>query len=332
MKLGKIAIVALITALIWVWADLAQDDTDKIPPVTISFSRGGDPTLSASFNQEPTAVVKDVEVSGPSAKIDGLKRGLEDGSINSEIRLEPAAQQMTEPGRYILDVRDFLRKSDQIGGRGLTVRSCDPETLSVLIERLVRKSVTVVCLDENQTPVTEAVIEPPKVEMLVPADYGREALVLLNPREREQARLAPVEKTPHVSLGLGRVMEAAEPVKVRMPPEPTMLKNYTITTATLGFTLSANLLGRYSVKVENLDAVVSAISIVATSEAKRAYESMPYQVVLEIDDSDAESAGPLRREVKYNFPTEYIDKGQVRLNQQPVIARFALTKLSSASQ
>ena len=74
---------------------------------------------------------------------------------------------------------------------------------------------------------------------------------------------------------------------------------------------------------------MSAISIRATPEAKRLYEKMRYQVILEIDDSDkdAQSTEPLRRELIYNFPAEYVRRGEIVLNQQSVTARFRLTAL-----
>jgi hypothetical protein len=56
---------------------------------------------------------------------------------------------------------------------------------------------------------------------------------------------------------------------------------------------------------------------------------MPYQVILEIDDEDAKSTEPLRRELIYNFPDEYIRRDEIRLNQQPVTARFELIPLTS---
>jgi len=75
--------------------------------------------------------------------------------------------------------------------------------------------------------------------------------------------------------------------------------------------------------------VLGAITIRATADAKRAYEQMPYQVILQIDDEDSRSEEPLRRELIYNFPDQYLRTDDIRLNQQPVTARFELTPLPS---
>jgi hypothetical protein len=115
-----------------------------------------------------------------------------------------------------------------------------------------------------------------------------------------------------------------------MPPEEDLLADYTITTARLRFSLSPNLQGKYKVVVDNLDEVIRTITIRATADAKRAYEKMPYQVTLEIDDEDATATEPLRRNLIYNFPDEYLRKDEIKLNQQPATARFKLVPLSSA--
>ena len=119
-----------------------------------------------------------------------------------------------------------------------------------------------------------------------------------------------------------------------MPLEADRLNDYTITTATLGFSLSANLQGKYKVEVINLNEVIQTITIRATPQAKRAYENMPYQVVLEIADSDRDVKGeePLRREVIYNFPEEFVRNDDIALKQQPVEAHFKLIPLTAGAE
>ena len=113
-----------------------------------------------------------------------------------------------------------------------------------------------------------------------------------------------------------------------MSPEEDPLADYTLTTATLGISLSAILQGKYDVQVENLDEVLGTIAIRATAEARRAYESMRYQVILEIDDDDAKTQGSLRRELVYNFPPQYARTDEISLNQKPVTVRFQLVPLT----
>jgi hypothetical protein len=94
--------------------------------------------------------------------------------------------------------------------------------------------------------------------------------------------------------------------------------------------MSPNLQGKYKIEVINLNEVIRSISIKAAPEAKQAYDKMRYQVILEIDDSDIQvkSAEPLRKELIYNFPPEYVRKNEIMLNQQPAVARFNLEPVS----
>ena len=91
-----------------------------------------------------------------------------------------------------------------------------------------------------------------------------------------------------------------------------------------------SLSGSFDVVVENLPMVIGgSISIRATADAKRVYETMLYHITLEIYDSDRETGGG-RRKLIYNFPQEYVRKKEIELNQPEVIAQFKLIPLPSA--
>jgi hypothetical protein len=330
---GKILVVAFLTVLAWVWADLAKTEKLSVPSVNISIARSANPNLLVSFGEgRSSVVVRKLVLKGPTSKIDEVKRRLNDGSLVPEFFLDPQAEGMTTARQYTLLLEDFFRKSDRIKQLGLTVESCQQDRLTVNVVKLLEKSLEVRCVDEAGNPVEVAAVEPARLDMFVPADWEGERLVAwaqLGRREIEQARIEAVEKRPYVQLPGGRRKEATKLVKITT--KQYRLNDYTITAAAPGFSLSANLQGKYKVEVTNPDAVMSPITIRATPEAKRAYEKMRYQVILEIDDSDkdAQSAEPLRRELIYNFPAEYVRRDEIVLNQQPVTARFKLMPLPS---
>ncbi len=330
INLGKVLAVALITILIWVWADLALDEElpDKLAVIVVDES--ATPKLWVSFNQDSSTDVK-VTLSGPHAAIANEKRKLKRGE-RLEFDFDAAQEKLDEPGSYTLTLLPFLQRNNQIKRLGLTVKSCEPETLDLQVVKLTKNSLVVECIDENGTPLKTESIDPPKIDMLVPEDWSGEKLVarvFLRRREIDQARLDPVEKVPYIELAPRQIRWAATPVKITMPPDEDLLADYTITATTFGFTLSANLQGKYKVVVTNLDEVLGAITIRATADAKRAYEQMPYQVILQIDDEDSRSEDPLRRELIYNFPDQYLRTDEIRMNQQPVTARFELIPLPS---
>ena len=173
------------------------------------------------------------------------------------------------------------------------------------------------------------------MKIFVPDDWGREKLtakVTLTPGEIEQARAAAIERTPYVELGTAQRREAARTVKVKMPPQEDPLSEYTIS-PTIGYCLSENLQGKYKVEVTNLRQVLDIMVIRATADAKRVYEQQPLpEMTLYILDGDEKrpQTDPPRRRVVYNFPQEYVRKGEIELKGEPVEARFTLTPLAPA--
>jgi hypothetical protein len=333
---GKILVVIFITVLIWVWADLALDEKLSVSNVNINVAKSTNPKFWVSFGNESSASasINKIVLKGPASKITDVRRKLNDGSLVLEFFLNPEQTGViSTPGDHTLDMLSFLRQSDQLKKLGLTVESCEPQALLVKVVELDKKSLTIKCIDESQNAIKAATIEPKQVDAFVPKNWSLEKLVAnvqLTRREIDQARLSAVEKTPFIELAPGQIRELQRTVKITIPPEEDLLADYTITTARLRFSLSPNIQGKYKVVVDNLDEVIRTITIRATPDAKRAYEKMPYQVTLEIDDEDATATEPLRRNLIYNFPDEYLRKDEIKLNQQPATARFKLVPLPSA--
>jgi hypothetical protein len=168
--------------------------------------------------------------------------------------------------------------------------------------------------------------------MFVPKDWEGaklEAKVQLTRSGINQARLSAVEKTPYIELAPDQARMSPTPVKITTPPEPDQLEDHLIT-ATLSIALSPTLQGKYRVKVTNLNAVMSAIAIRATPEAKRAYELQPFPpMTLYILDDDKKTTNEQKRKLVYNFPEEFVRNDEIKLKGQPVEARFKLIPLTS---
>jgi len=327
IKYGKITIVIFLTALIWIWSDLALDETLADRSAEVAIDESADPKLWVSFDQAPTADIR-ITLSGPHAAIASESRRLREGQIRRFV-LDIVQEGMNKPGDYPLRLLPFLQKDKQIKQLGLKVESCEPKLLSVNVVELVKKSLTVECFNENGVSLKPESIEPSKIDMFVP-ENRRTAQVRLSRREIEQARLNALERKPYIELAEGQIREAAEPVRIKMPPEPDSLSDATVKVTKLGIALSPNLQGRYKVEITNMPEVIGPISIRATPSAKQAYEGMRYQVILEIDDEDTKLKDG-RRELVYNFPEEFVGKDEIRLNQPRVQANFRLVELSTES-
>jgi hypothetical protein len=335
IKFSKIAIVVSLTLLIWVWADLALDETFPVSGAMIIID---DSTAKhwVSIGGRASIAIDNLVLKGSASKIAEIRRKIRDrppNTPNLEFFLDAEQEGMVEPNEYPnFDVRAFLGRSPQIRQSGLTVESCKPTNLTVKVVELFEKSLPVQCLDAGGNSLQHESIEPSTVSMFVPEGWGRNepAWVTLTARQIEQARAAPVEATPYIDLPDGQRRKSRTVVKVKIRAQEDRLKSYPITTATLGYLLSANVQGKYKVEVGNMNEVIGAIKIRASEEAKQAYEQMSYQVRLEIDDGDTKSTETIRRELIYNFPPEFSRIDEIMLDQPPVAAQFKLIRLPSA--
>jgi len=329
VKYGKITIVVFLTALIWIWADLALDEVLPDKHATIVVDESANPRLWVSFNQASSADIQ-ITLSGPHTVIAKENRRLRVGDIRKFI-FDVVQEKMDKPDNYGLRLLPFLQKDTQLRQLGLKVKSCVPEVLDVNVVELVKKSLTVQCIDEDEIPVPAESIEPRKVDAFVPADQTLTAKVQLTSSEIEQARVSAIDKTPYVELPGGSIRQCSTAVKIKMPPAEHVLTDYTITTATLGYCFSENTQGKYEVELLNPPADMATVRIKATPTAKEVYEQQPFQMMLYILDDDRRTTDEQRRAVVFNFPEEYVRKNAIRQNQEPVTARFKLIPLTSGT-
>jgi hypothetical protein len=328
IKFGKIAIVIFLTILIWVWTDLDLDESLSVPRATISAAYNDD--LLVSFNGQPEMVINNIRLEGPARKISEVRRDLNKGTQEFDFTLNPKQENMLTTDSHTLNVLDFLKRSDTIKKLGgVTVEYCEPDTIDVNVVKLEKKLLDIDCFDDNGVPLNVESIDPPKVEMYVPEGSRIKAQARLTNININNARTSGTEVVPFIVLE-GQRRNFTGTVKVKMSPKADSLTRHSIT-ASVGFQFSKNLLGRYDVDIENITQVVTFF-ILATPDAKNAYESRNFMVTLEILDEDEKKPPDTihSREVIYNFPPEYLEKNEIKLEGEPVVARFKLIPLRSA--
>jgi hypothetical protein len=331
IKYGKAAVVIFITVLIWVWADLALDVKLSVYSANITVVTSN-PKRWVSFDEQASAPVEEIVLKGPAARIAEVKKQLKKHALGFEF--DPAEEKMDESGEHSLILLPFLQKATEIKELGVKVESCKPDKIPVTVVELVERTLDIKCVDEDANPVT-ADIDPPQVRMFVQPDWEGERLtatVLLTLREIDYARVSPISKKPYVKLA-DQIREAKTPVTIATPQIEDPRQDYSIT-ATLSIAMSPVLLGNYKVEITNREEVYSAIAIRATPGAKRAYEAQEYppMTLYILDDDIKKGTDELRRNVVYNFPEEFVSKGEIGLKnpQQPARARFKLVPLTSA--
>ena len=332
VKYGKIAIVIFLTVLIWVWADLAQDQEWPVPKLAISVAKSADPALWASFKGQDGQLASSVSINnivlkGPASRIADVERMWNRGSLDLGVFLVPEQHGMTEPGDHPLDVLTFLKQSDKIRRLGLTPESCEPKTVIVQTAKLVEQKVTVQCFDKSGVP-QKAEVKPETVNAFVPVDRTLTAKVELTSSEIKHARSSAIKKRPYVEMPDGQIIEVATDVDITMPPAEDVLKNYTVKAPKLLFALSPTLQDRYKVEVTNWNEVIRGFTIRATLEAGRAYESQPFQMILCILDGDEKNRDEQSKPVIYYLPEDFVRRDEIKVPEPPAEARFKLVPLS----
>jgi len=325
IKYSKITIVIFLTVLIWVWADLAVDETLPDKSAVVVVDESVNPKLWISFDQSPSADIK-ITLSGPHTAVTTLDMELRKGLKPLEFVFNAVQEQMDKSGAHSLKLLEFLRKDRELRRRGLMVQSCDPNELSVNVVELVKKSLTVECFDVSGNPLKTESIEPAKVDAFVPVDSRLTAKVELTKAEIERARNTPIKKFPYVELAPRHISKSATAAEIMLAPEEDPLTVQRIEDATIGIAMSPTLLAKYYVEVTNLPTVLSSITVRATNEAKEAYENqqLPH-MTLYIFDSDTKQGQEVQRKtVHYNFPEKYVRTGEIELIGEPAPAEFQL--------
>lgn len=340
-KLKKFLLVAFLTIFIWSWAYMAQEE-QVTEAGSILIAPRTPEKLLVTFESGTTVIDLDITFQGPAAKISQLQRdlhgiGMEIGHETLEFFYNVENQGQAHPGTYDISLLPFLRESSKIKGRGLSVVAVSPETVRVRVEELVEKWLTIQVFDEDNQPIPHEAIEPPQVKMFVPRDWTGDllrAIVELTPLQIERARTAPVKVKPYVKLSplMEKRRFADISVEVRLPSLIDALDDHVLQPR-IGFIISRNLQGRYKVELLNENELTSATNFKATEQAFDAFDRhVRYQVIVDIRDGDENIQGEISRQVRYNFPEEYLRRNEIMLAGPPRNAVFRLTPLEPAPQ
>jgi hypothetical protein len=334
IKYGKISIVVFLTALIWVWADLAIDERIDLAGVMIQVAKSSDPSLWVNFvvpGQTPdlqsSVTLDSVVLKGPASRVAEISRLKNKGALDLDVFLAPEQEKLTPDGDTTRDVLDLLKGSGGIRKLGLTVEDCEPRTLTIRARKLVKRNVDVECVGLDPSVQVDK-LEPSQVEAFVLPNENQtlKATIQLTPAEQEQAKNAPIEKTAYLELMPGQRPEALTKVKVRLAPAENVLHDYSVP-ATLGFCFSPNLEGKYAVVLDNDPTELATVLIKATPFAHQAYAQAPYQMVLYIHDADRQQESTTRQ-VVFTFPEEYVRRDEIKANQPPNTVTFRLAPVA----
>jgi hypothetical protein len=281
--------------------------------------------LGAEGQPSKSVLIETIALKGPATQIAEIRKTEQE----LELRLLPEAEGFDKEGDHRLRLIDYLRRNPQLREYGLAVETCEPNSLEVRVRRLQAKTLEVQCFDNQNLAVQGAVTEPAQLEMFVPAEWSGQSLVAsvrLTDEEIERARSTPIKKVPAVEID-GRQQTASVSVSVKTPSPEDLLQQATIVKVTPAVLLSLPIEANYRVQIKDEHTLLEDIAILATDEAKRAYENQPYQVVLVVDSTKPEEQDKL---LEYRFPPEFVGKKEIRLNQEPQRISFKVIEVKQA--
>lgn len=333
----KVVLVVFITVLIWVWADLAQNDELGNVPARVEIDEAANPLLWVSLGGELSVVIK-MTLSGPGSKIAEIDRKLRSKEavepLPFRFKFDAVAEKFDAPGAPSeLDVAAFLQKSKDVRKLGLSVESVVPARIPVEVMKLVQRELNVECVDEGGGSLLCESITPEKISMLAPEVWKSEMLKAFAevPRAQiEAAAMSPVRVRPYISLAADRRRYADIEVEVKMHPVEPRLREHQIP-ATVGFICSENTL-RERFTIEWIERAPSVIKIKATPEARKAYEDESFELQLLIEDEDTKKTEVLVKRLVYNFPAEFVEKNEIQQIQDPPTVKFKLIPVPAGGE
>lgn len=334
-NIGKFFMVVFLTLLIWVWADLSQDEELSVE-VTLTADNEASPAWWMAFRQQPNGPfsqsihLEELVLKGPVATI----QRLEGERFLAVSGLTVSSARFGAPGAQTFSLLPFLREQDSIHRQGVTVESCTPATIEVEVKEMERvENLPVYCFDGSGNRVPDAILTPREISAYVPKAWREDerfAKVILEPKQWPNARTAPIMRSPRIEVMPGQFKETTQIIEVRMPQAEDNREILVVTDGRLAFVLGNNILNKYRVVLDTTDLseLISIISVSATKEAYKAYKDMRYQVYIEVlTDEPLEQQLPL----KYNFPLEYYRKGEIDIDESESsrMASFHLVPLDS---
>ena len=134
-NIGKFSVVVFLTLLIWVWADLAQDEELSIE-VTLTADNEASPNWWMAFRQPSGALsqtlhLDELLLKGPVSTVQRLE-----GQHFLDMGLTVSPARFGVPGPQSFSLLPFFREQDSIRRQGVTVESCTPATIEIEVKEM----------------------------------------------------------------------------------------------------------------------------------------------------------------------------------------------------
>ena len=175
--------VAVLTGLLWVWADQAQllgQDVRLVftvataaeSPLIIMSVRGDSGGEASEAPGGGKSVRVKVKFKGTRSRLRELQDDLQSGRLELFAYLSETSYL---PGEQTISVADLLNANEDLRDCGVTAIETEPDKISVVLDKWVRmERVKLAVKDTAETPRFQAYVDPPEIAVEVPASLKKE--------------------------------------------------------------------------------------------------------------------------------------------------------------
>ena len=175
--------VAVLTCLLWIWADQAQLLSQKMRVMFTVATAADSPLIIMSLDdgsgqEDPeataggTKVKAEITFKATRSRLRELQSDLDSGELELFVYL---SERVYLPGPQTINVADALSTNDKLRDRGVIVVSAEPEEIKVVLDKWVRvEKVRLELKKPAETANFQAYIDPPQIAVQVPASLKDE--------------------------------------------------------------------------------------------------------------------------------------------------------------
>jgi len=314
-KFKKTAVVVILTLLIWTGSYLAlEQKITRTATLDISSSMG----LLVTFIDAERPIEVELTLKGPAAKITQFKKMLQSDNPDEKEKLDfffdPEEYGEAETGRHFIDVPELLRKTAKIRKYNLAIESCKPSIVEIKVEKLVKKTLAIQCIDgvSHVEIIPKNITPSPTVQMYVKDSWladDLKAKVILTPEQIVKAKQSYVPMKPFIVLAPGEQPRYADYHNIFLPS--TSLPVWSLQPS-IGYTDTKNIREKYNIELLNEKELTSTTSFRATEQAWKEYkEKTTPHLLISISETDPGEIATVP--VTYNFPQQYLRNGEIEL-------------------
>ena len=226
---GTFVTVAVLTCLLWIWANQAQQLKESIPVLFTVATAADSPLIIMSLDdgngqeaQEAGAggrkITAEVTFKATRSRLRELQRDLKSGELELFTYL---SERVYLPGSRTITLKDELNINDELLDRGVIVDSVEPAAIKTVLDEWKRLDKVKLEIKKDSEAVNfDYYIDPPEIAVQVPASLMDDLKVNPQPLMVELTRV-PEKITPNLEVS-GTVSNKLGNITVR--PERSTVK------------------------------------------------------------------------------------------------------------